>query len=123
MHSQKYLTFPRGFDVHCKSLVRRLLHPNAALRLGALQNGIEDIRTHAFFAVQNVDFDKLLAQEVPMEYTPPSAAAPPATPPGAIDGFDLDRERSAVGGDDYGGFFNALHFLDATTDVIDVMEM
>ena len=33
VHSQKHLSFPNEFNPHCKSLIRRLLHPNAALRL------------------------------------------------------------------------------------------
>ena len=70
VHSTKHLTFPSRFDPHCKSLIRRLLHHNPALRLGALQNGFDDIRSHAFFAMQNVDFDKLQSQEVVMEFTP-----------------------------------------------------
>lgn len=70
VHAQRHLVFPSDFDAHCKSLIRRLLHPNAALRLGALQNGIQDIISHAFFSLQEIDFDKLLNQEVPMPYIP-----------------------------------------------------
>eukprot|EP01036_Dinobryon_divergens_P032797 gene32797-42457_t len=70
VHSQKYLSFPAEFDPHCKSLIRRLMHPNPALRLGALQNGIADIKNHAFFSSQNIDFEKLLDQQIEMPYQP-----------------------------------------------------
>jgi hypothetical protein len=46
------------------------LHPNAALRLGALQNGIYDITNHAFFAMRNIDFELLYNQEIDMPYKP-----------------------------------------------------
>lgn len=71
VHSQKHLAFPQEFDPHAKSIIRRLLHPNAALRLGSLQNGIDDIKNHAFFAMSNIDFDGLLGGETEMPYLPP----------------------------------------------------
>jgi serine/threonine protein kinase/CRP-like cAMP-binding protein len=49
VHSQRFLTFPNHVDPHLKSFVRRLMHPNASLRLGALQNGYNDIKSHALF--------------------------------------------------------------------------
>jgi hypothetical protein len=74
VHSQKHLSFPPDFDPHGKSLIRRLLHPNAALRLGALQNGIEDIRNHAFFSMRGLDFEALLNEEIEMPYVPETVA-------------------------------------------------
>lgn len=71
VHSQKHLSFPSEFDPHAKSLIRRLLHPNAALRLGSLQNGIDDVKNHAFFTMSNIDFEGLLNLEVDMPYMPP----------------------------------------------------
>lgn len=49
VQSQRYLGFPPKFDPHAKSLIRKLLHPNAGLRLGALQSGFLDIKDHPFF--------------------------------------------------------------------------
>lgn len=49
VQSQRYLGFPPKFDPHAKSLIRKLLHPNAGLRLGALQSGFSDIKDHPFF--------------------------------------------------------------------------
>jgi serine/threonine protein kinase len=65
--SQKSLQFPPKFDSHAKSLIRRLLHPNASLRIGILQNGANDVKEHAFFSTQRVDFVKLYKKEI----TPP----------------------------------------------------
>jgi serine/threonine protein kinase len=70
VHSQKHLIFPPEFDPHAKSLIRRLLHPNAALRIGALQNGINDITNHAFFAMRNLDFELVISEQVEMIYKP-----------------------------------------------------
>lgn len=50
VQSQRYLGFPPKFDPHAKSLIRKLLHPNAGLRLGALQSGFSDIKCHPLFA-------------------------------------------------------------------------
>ena len=38
--------------------------------IGALQNGIADIKNHAFFSSQNIDFEKLLDQQIEMPYQP-----------------------------------------------------
>mmetsp|Transcript_3868 Transcript_3868/g.6037 ORF Transcript_3868/g.6037 Transcript_3868/m.6037 type:complete len:844 (+) Transcript_3868:161-2692(+) len=70
VHSQKHLRFPQKFDSHGKSLIRRLLHPNASLRIGCLQNGFNDVRDHAFFLTQNVNFDKLMSKEVDVAFRP-----------------------------------------------------
>ena len=40
--------------------------------VGALQNGIADIKNHAFFSSQNIDFEKLLDQQIEMPYQPGS---------------------------------------------------
>ena len=57
-----------------KSFIRRLMHPNAALRMGALQNGFRDIKEHAAFNTgsqsSNIDFEKLMSHEVVMPYIP-----------------------------------------------------
>ncbi len=118
VHSQKHLNFPPGFDPHCKSLIRRLLHPNAALRLGALQNGFDDIRSHAFFVMQNVDFDKLLTQEVAMECRPPlQEVSRRAEIPGNA---ALNQEISCSSdGDDFDGLFNVLNNIDSSEDFVE----
>ena len=73
VQSTKYLSFPKSFDSHAKSLIRKLLHSNASLRLGALQYGFEDIKRHAFFAANQVSFSAFHAypdEVVTMPYIP-----------------------------------------------------
>ncbi len=73
VRSQRFLDFPHTFDPHMKSFVRRLMHPKAALRIGALQNGFGDIKDHAVFNTTGkgtTDFDKLLNYQVDMPYIP-----------------------------------------------------
>lgn len=94
VHSQKYLTFPANFDPHCKSLIRRLLHPNSALRIGALQNGIDDIKTHAFFTMSNVPFQLMLRKEVLMPYAPPLTIVGTSVASNNIEMLDVEFEMS-----------------------------
>jgi len=109
VHSQKHLGFPPSFDPHCKSLIRRLLHPNAALRMGALQNGIDDIRHHAFFSIQNVDFDALLAKQTPMPYIPPTFVGNASVGYASkIEPLDLEFERTVSVEEDYSSLFEDL---------------
>lgn len=70
VHSQKHLQFPPKFDVHGKSLIRRLLHPNASLRIGCLQNKCADVKEHAFFVIQNIDFIKLITKTTSVTFLP-----------------------------------------------------
>lgn len=112
VHSQKHLSFPAEFDPHGKSLIRRLLHPNAALRLGALQNGILDISHHAFFTMKNIDFDALLAQEIDMPYKPDaedvSSSINAATVSG-IEPLDMEYELNMDDEDEYNSYFADLN--------------
>ena len=68
--SQRHLRFPRGFDAHAKSLVRKLMHPTPALRLGSLKGGVAEIRSHRFFTANELDFAALLRYEVAAPYVP-----------------------------------------------------
>jgi serine/threonine protein kinase/CRP-like cAMP-binding protein len=105
VHSQRHLAFPHDFNPHGKSLIRRLLHPNAALRIGALQNGIDDIKQHAFFAMQSLDFDGLLRQELQMPFIPP-AFAPGSRRHHSLRAKDLDLELElSVGEDEFSEYF------------------
>lgn len=110
VHSQKHLGFPPNFDPHCKSLIRRLLHPNAALRIGALQNGIDDIKNHAFFSIQNIDFNGLLNHEVEMAYIPPKFTPGVTMNVNAnkIEMLDLEFESSVEVVNDYEQYFQDL---------------
>ncbi len=109
VHSQKHLLFPADFDPHGKSLIRRLLHPNAALRIGALQNGIQDITNHAFFTMQNIDFQALINQEIEMPYHPVvhhDMYNPPAQSASLnIEPLDVDFEMVVEVDDDFNSYF------------------
>lgn len=70
VHSTKHLTFPTKFDSHAKSLIRRLLHPNPSLRIGCLQNGCQDVKEHAFFISQNLEFHELVNKTFEVTYKP-----------------------------------------------------
>jgi serine/threonine protein kinase len=96
VHSQKNLSFPPDFDPHCKSMIRRLLHPNAALRIGALQNGINDIKHHAFFHMYEMNFEALLKMEVTMPYIPEpyNISSPSHNNSRDIESLNLDFEIS-----------------------------
>mmetsp|Transcript_19248 Transcript_19248/g.32206 ORF Transcript_19248/g.32206 Transcript_19248/m.32206 type:complete len:894 (+) Transcript_19248:43-2724(+) len=113
VHSQKHLAFPPNFDPHCKSLIRRLLHPNAALRMGALQNGIDDIKNHAFFSIQNIDFEALLGQTLPMPYVPeafdPNSGQSASTASLKIEPMDLEFELTVEVEDDFASYFHDLN--------------
>ena len=70
VHSTKHLSFPQRFDSHAKSLIRRLLHPNPSLRIGCLQNGCQDVKEHAFFISQNLEFQQLISKTCEVFYKP-----------------------------------------------------
>ena len=56
-------TFPDGFDSQARDLVERLLVLDPSKRIGAGPTGIEEIRSHAFFA--GVDFTRLFTRPPP----------------------------------------------------------
>ncbi len=56
VRSDRYLTFPQHFDSNAEDLVRRLLRPNCAFRLGNLGGGTNDIRNHPWFKSTKFDF-------------------------------------------------------------------
>ena len=104
VHSQKHLSFPPDFDPHVKSLIRRLLHPNSALRIGTLQSGSQEVKTHASFMLQSVDFTAMMQQEMVMPYIPPafqinSEERTDITP------FDIEFECSVEVDDSYDRYF------------------
>ena len=77
VRSQKFLQFPNHFDTHLKSFIRRLMHPNASLRLGALQNGFDDIKGHVLFSSASTagktDFAGLMSGTVTSVFLPDMA--------------------------------------------------
>eukprot|EP00597_Dinobryon_sp_UTEXLB2267_P004373 CAMPEP_0170075284 /NCGR_PEP_ID=MMETSP0019_2-20121128/12445_1 /TAXON_ID=98059 /ORGANISM="Dinobryon sp., Strain UTEXLB2267" /LENGTH=583 /DNA_ID=CAMNT_0010286147 /DNA_START=786 /DNA_END=2537 /DNA_ORIENTATION=- len=110
VHSQKHLSFPVDFDPHCKSLIRRLMHSNPALRLGALQNGIADIKSHAFFSSQGVDFDKLMQQQLDMPFIPEPFDGNKHNTNWPSDAMiDLEFEQSVSVTDTYAAYFEDIN--------------
>jgi serine/threonine protein kinase len=119
VHSQKHLAFPPSFDPHCKSFIRRLLHPNPALRLGALQNGFKDIQKHAFFTTQSIEFDRLMDEEYEMPYIPKQMSEAELMRPGDsdVDVIDFDEEANAAVADDFMEQFSNLSTLDVNDNL------
>lgn len=114
VHSQKHLQFQQVFDSHGKSLIRRLLHPNASLRIGCLQNGFKDIKDHAFFLTQNIDFQKLLLKDILISFIPSTSRDHEEDPstiptPGAgNDWIDINSEMRLPWNDEIEAYFDGL---------------
>jgi serine/threonine protein kinase len=117
VHSQKHLQFPQVFDSHGKSLIRRLLHPNASLRIGCLQNGFKDIKDHAFFLSQNIDFQKLLLKDILISFIPSTSGNGPGegnqqesidNSTGTQGEIDIAAEMRLPWNDEIEGYFEGL---------------
>jgi len=114
VHSQKHLTFPQKFDAHAKSLIRRLLHPNASLRIGCLQNKCNDVKEHAFFVTQNVSFVKLMTKTTPISYRPELIENTDKS----IPTLDAHDEYNAFANPVYDEFFRDLSGINTTNDTV-----
>lgn len=60
--------FPRNFDKNAKSLVKHLLVADLTKRYGNLKGGVNDIKTHRWFA--EIDWDALVDKKIPAPYKP-----------------------------------------------------
>jgi serine/threonine protein kinase len=108
VHSQKHLQFPQVFDSHGKSLIRRLLHPNASLRIGCLQNGFKDVKEHAFFLIQNLDFDLLASKSISPSFRPTEELMCSQGSGDTYPEFNIPEELRALPVDEYEHFFEGL---------------
>jgi len=111
VHSQKHLQFPSSFDSHARTLIRKLLTPNPSLRLGALQNGIDEIKHHAFFTMQNINYDDILQRRVKMPYIPPrfqTSSTSSSSLSSHIEQLDLEFERNVMVDNQYEEYFSDL---------------
>lgn len=62
------INFPPHFDRHAQDLIRKLLAPNKASRLGNLRGGSEDVKKHRWF--KGIDWDRLFLREIPAPIIP-----------------------------------------------------
>jgi cGMP-dependent protein kinase len=65
---EKTLKFHPGMDPQHVELIKRLLIPNPALRMGNLNGGLKDVMEHNFFS--SVDFEKLNSMSTNPPYIP-----------------------------------------------------
>jgi hypothetical protein len=62
------VTFPRHFDRHAKSLIKKLLVADLTKRYGCLKAGPLDIKKHKWF--QGFDWDAMLAKQLAAPIVP-----------------------------------------------------
>eukprot|EP00742_Colponemidia_sp_Colp-10_P000759 GILJ01000825.1.p1 GENE.GILJ01000825.1~~GILJ01000825.1.p1 ORF type:complete len:330 (-),score=65.08 GILJ01000825.1:191-1180(-) len=62
------IVFPRYFDKHAKSLVKKLLTADLTKRYGNLKAGVDDIKRHKWFI--GLDWEELLRKDIPAPYKP-----------------------------------------------------
>ncbi|KAG5187649.1 putative cGMP-dependent protein kinase [Tribonema minus] len=70
IRSDRFLSFPIGFDRDAEDLVRKLLTPSPAFRLGNLNNGVRDILEHPWFTKNNFNWDDLFNKKMEPPYRP-----------------------------------------------------
>ena len=66
--SEKVLAFPARMDPQHVALIKKLLNPNPAFRLGNLSGGVDDILNDPFFST--VDWNGLESQTVKAPFIP-----------------------------------------------------
>jgi len=67
--SEKTLAFPARMDPQHVALIKKLLNPNPAFRLGNVSGGVDDILRDPFFST--VDWNGLDQRAIPAPYVPP----------------------------------------------------
>jgi serine/threonine protein kinase len=60
--------FPAAFDPNAKDLVKKLLTTDLTKRFGNLKNGVNDIKSHKWFAA--IDWVKLVELQITPPYIP-----------------------------------------------------
>ncbi|KAK9842363.1 hypothetical protein WJX81_008610 [Elliptochloris bilobata] len=96
--ASEYLTFeriasgklrvPPGVDPAAADLIKRLLRPEPAKRLGAGKRGMQELKEHAFF--RGVDWQRVREQE------PPALALPPPAEMGDENAEGLNWELTSM---------------------------
>jgi len=62
------IVFPRLFDKHAKSLVKKFLVASPARRYGTLERGADDVKQHKWF--KDLSWDQLLEKQIPAPFRP-----------------------------------------------------
>lgn len=62
------MAFPKGIDSDAVDLIKKLLAPNPAFRIGNLMGGVSEIQQHPFF--KDFSWQNLEARQVPAPYVP-----------------------------------------------------
>ncbi|CAN0206792.1 unnamed protein product, partial [Ascophyllum nodosum] len=70
IRSDRSLTFPAGFPPAAADLIRSLLTPNAAYRLGNMSGGVQDIMNHPMFVAAEFDWEDLYNKRLPPPHKP-----------------------------------------------------
>jgi serine/threonine protein kinase len=60
--------FPAHFSAQAKDLIGRLLEKNPAMRIGADEEDVDEIKRHAFFI--GINWDALMKMEIELEWKP-----------------------------------------------------
>lgn len=85
------VNFPRYIDKKAKSLVKKLIVPDMAKRLGCLKSGADDIKKHKWLA--DYDFEGLL-KKINIAPVIPSVAGENDT--SNFDGYPDDEEEPPI---------------------------
>lgn len=86
--SEKTLAFPARMDPQHVALIKKLLNPNPAFRLGNVSGGVDDILRDPFFST--VDWNGLDQRTVPAPYVPPITGSDDAS------NFDQYEEEDII---------------------------
>ena len=66
---RKPLSFPKSMNPSAKDLIKKLLCRQPTKRYGCMARGAYDIKVSSYYT--NMDWNKLLAKEIPAPYVPP----------------------------------------------------
>ena len=66
---RKPLSFPKSMNPAAKNLIKKLLQRQPTKRYGCMARGAYDIKVSSYYT--NMDWNKLLAKEIPAPYVPP----------------------------------------------------
>jgi len=78
--------FPASFPREARSFVMALLERDSSKRLGCLENGVQDIMTHPWFAT--TDWQAMAERRVPTHWQPPSSGEEDTQNFDEYEGFD-----------------------------------